>query len=375
MKAAVLHGPGTRFRIEDVQLDPPRDSEALVRIAATGVCRSDHHLLSGTTPHPMPVVCGHEGAGVVEEVGGGVTRVRPGDHVVLSWAPTCGSCFFCTHGLPAQCEAFLAPLWAGTMMDGTTRLSLPGRGGARLHHYCALATFAEKAVVPASCCVPIRRDVPLASAALVGCAVATGVGAALFRARVQAGSSVVVYGCGGVGMNVVQGAAIARAATIVAVDPGASKREQALRLGATHAIDPAADDPVASVRTLTGGRGADYAFEAVGRPTIMGQAIASARRGGTIVLVGLGGRDEPLAVSSGDFTRSDKVLTSAYYGGCDPARDMPRLIDWYAEGRLKLDELIGRRRPLEQINEAFDDMMAGDVIRTIIAFDGEAGLC
>jgi len=366
MKAAVLHEPGKAFVIEEVTLDAPREQEVLVRIAASGVCRSDHHVMTGATMHPMPVVCGHEGAGIVEEIGRGVTSVKPGDHVVLSWAPCCGVCFFCRSGLPAQCEAFLGAIWAGTMIDGTTRLTLKGRP---VYHYTSLATFAEAAVVHESCCIPVRRDVPFAAAALVGCAVATGVGAALFRAKVKPGDSVAVFGCGGVGMNVIQGCRLAGAATIIAVDVSAAKLALARRFGATNMVDATDGDPVAAVRDLTAGFGVDYAFEAIGKPGTMAAALDSARRGGTVVLVGLGAHGESLSLGAGTFTRSDKIVMGAYYGGCDPRRDFPVLLDHAAEGRLKLDELVSRRRPLEETNEAFADLEAGEALRTVIVFD------
>jgi S-(hydroxymethyl)glutathione dehydrogenase/alcohol dehydrogenase len=365
MKAAVLHRPGAGFVIEDVDLAPPRDGEVEVRIAASGVCHSDHHLLTGATQHPMPVVCGHEGAGVVERTGSGVTRLKPGDHVILSWAPRCGACFYCLHGLPAQCEAYLEPIWNGTMRDGTTRLSLRG---APVYHYAALASFAERAVVDESCCVPVAADVPLEVAALVGCAVATGVGAAIFRAPIEEGSSVAVFGCGGVGMSIVCGAAQRSPGELIAVDRSDVKLALARRLGATRTINAAREDPVAAIRAATGGRGADCTLEAIGDVAVMQQAIAAARRGGTIVLVGLGPHAENLTLGAGEFTRSDKILTSAYYGGCDAQRDMPRIIALYQEGRLPLDALVTRRRPLEEINAAFADMLAGDTLRTVITF-------
>ncbi len=365
MKAAVLRRAGEPLRIESVDLDAPRAGEVMVRVAATGVCRSDLHVMSGATRHPLPVVCGHEGSGVVEEVGDGVTRVRAGDHVVLSWAPVCGSCFYCTHELPAQCEAFLDAVWNGTMKDGATRLSARGE---RIHHYAALASFAERCVVAESCCVPIPKEAPLETAALLGCAVATGVGAVLQRARPAPGSSVAVFGCGGVGMNIVQGAALAEAAPIIAVDLNPRRLDLALRLGATRTVNPLDQDPVAAVRALTGGRGADVTFEALGRPEVMHQAIEASRRGGTTVLVGLGGHDEEIRLGAGSFTRSDRVLTSAYYGGIDPARDIPRMMDLARQGRLHLEPLVGRRRPLEEINEAIEDLRRGDVLRTLISF-------
>ena len=366
MKAAVLHSPNTPLRVEEVSLDPPRSGEVLLRVAASGVCRSDHHLITGATPHPMPVVCGHEASGVIQKTGEGVTRVKPGDPVVLSWAPACGACFYCGRGLPAQCEAYLPQIWQGTLWDGSTRLSLDG---ARVHHYSALSTFAEQAVVPESCCVPIPPDVPLGAAALIGCAVATGVGAVLNRARVEQGSSVAVFGCGGVGTSILQGAALAGASRIIAVDPSPRRRKSAGAFGATETLDPAEADPVPAIRGLTQGRGADYCFEAIGAARVMQQAIEATRRGGMAILVGLGPSSETLSLGAGSFTRSDRIVAGAYYGLCDPARDMPRLIELYREGKLKLEELVERRRPLEEINEAFDDMLSGEVLRTLIAFD------
>ncbi len=363
MRAAVLHAPGTPFLIEQVDLGEPRAGEVRLKVAASGVCRSDHHVMTGATAHPMPVVCGHEGAGVVQRVGTGVTRVAPGDCVVLSWVPSCGACFYCAGGLPAQCETSLKQVWDGTLLDGTTRLSQNGRP---VRHYSSLATFAESAVVPESCCIPIARDIPLEPAALVGCAVTTGICAALRRAAVRPGSSAAVFGCGGVGMNIVQGAALAGAARVIAVDTSRAKLDLSVAFGATHQIDASREDPVMAVRSLTGGRGADYTFEAIGVPEVMAQAIEAARRGGTVVLVGLGAASETLALGAGSFTRSDKILMSAYYGGSDPQRDMPFILDLYRAGKLKLDELITRRRPLAEVNQAMADLEDGATLRTVL---------
>src|SRR4051812_693512 len=215
IRAAVLHAPKQPFVIEELELDPPRRGEVLVKLAACGVCHSDWHLVTGDTKHPMPVVAGHEGAGVVETVGEGVTDVRVGDHVVLSWAPACGGCFYCRRDKPNLCDTYTAPIWAGTMLDGTTRLH---RGGAPIYTYCGTASFATHTVVPRQSCVVIRKDAPLDRACLVGCAVATGVGAAMFTAGMKSGGSAVVFGCGGVGLNIVQGAKLCDASTIIAVD-------------------------------------------------------------------------------------------------------------------------------------------------------------
>ena len=363
MRAAVLHTPGEPFRIEQVDLEEPRAGEVSLKVAASGVCRSDHHVMTGATVHPMPVVCGHEGAGVVSSVGTGVSRVAPGDHVVLSWVPSCGACFYCLGGFPAQCETSLDQVWNGTLLDGTTRLAMNGRP---LRHYSSLATFAESAVVPESCCIPIARDIPLEPAALVGCAVTTGICAALRRAAVRSGSSAVVFGCGGVGMNILQGASLAGAARVIAVDTSRSKLDRSAAFGATHQIDASRGDPVTAVRALTGGRGADFSFEAIGVPKVMSQAIDAARRGGTVVLVGLGAASEIVSLGAGSFTRSDKILMSAYYGGADPRRDMPFILDLYRSGKVKLDELITRRRPLSEVNEAMSDLADGATLRTVL---------
>jgi S-(hydroxymethyl)glutathione dehydrogenase / alcohol dehydrogenase len=365
MKAAVLRRPGDPLRIEEVTLAAPREGEVEVKLAATGVCRSDLHVMTGATRHPLPVVCGHEGSGRVSAVGPGVTRVSPGDPVVLSWSPMCGACFYCTHDLPAQCEAYLEAVWNGTMRDGTTRLSASGEP---IYHYAALASFAEACVVPESCCIPIPREAPLQTAALIGCAVATGVGAALIRAHVPQGAFVAVFGCGGVGMNILQGARLCGASRIIAVDVNPARLDAAPRFGATHMVNATSGDPVTSVRALTDGRGADFTFEALGRPAVMQQAMDAARRGGTVVLVGLGGQDEEVHLGAGTFTRSDKTLTSAYYGGIDPSRDIPRLVDLSMQGKLQLDPLVGRRRPLDEINEAIEDLKRGEVLRTLITF-------
>jgi len=366
MRAAVLFEPNTPLQVEEVTLQEPQANEVQVRIAACGVCRSDHHVMTGATQHPLPVVPGHEGAGVVEAVGPGVTRVKPGDHVVLSWVPVCGECFYCLNGLPSQCGTSIEPLWDGVMLDGTSRLS---KDGQTLYHYTALASFAEQAVVPETCCVPVRKDAPLEVAALIGCAVTTGVGAVIRRAQVTPGSSVAVFGCGGVGLNIVQASALSGAVKVIGVDLAADKLERAVTFGATHTFNAGEADPVEAIREVTNGRGADYTFEAIGLPSVMQQAIDAARRGGTIVLVGLGPHGETISLGAGSFTRSDKILTSAYYGMADPLRDMPMYLDWYMSGKLKLEELITRTFTLDEINEAFEAMLAGETARGVIVFD------
>jgi S-(hydroxymethyl)glutathione dehydrogenase / alcohol dehydrogenase len=365
IQAALLYGAHQQFRVEEVTLDEPRSGEVLIKIAASGVCHSDYHLVSGATKHPMPVVPGHEGAGVVEAIGAGVTRVQPGDHVVLNWAPDCGHCFYCLRGKPNLCETYVEPIWAGTMLDGTTRLH---RNGQAVYHFSGLATFAEYAVVPQESCVPVRKDVPLTVAALVGCAVATGVGAAMYTAEVHPGDSVVVFGCGGVGLNILQGAALCGAQTIIAVDTNPAKMEIARQFGATHAV-LANEKPIEAIRDLTNGRGTEHAFEAVGIPSVQEMALEAIRPGGTLTLAGLSAMGSGTNLPGAIITRQEKVIKGSYYGTINASRDFPLLIDLYASGKLKLDELVSQRYSLNQINEAYDAMLSGSVARGVVVFD------
>lgn len=365
IRAAVLNGPHQPFLIDTLRLDEPKTGEVLVRLAAAGVCHSDWHLVTGATRHPMPVVAGHEGAGVVEAVGPGVTRVRPGDHVVLSWTPDCGECFYCQHGKPNLCETFTGPIWAGVMLDGTPRLH---RGDEPIYHWCGLAAFADHTVVPQQACVKIRRDIPLEIAALVGCAVATGVGATLYTSPVRPGDSVVVIGCGGVGLNILMGADLCGAGRIIAVDANADKLALACTFGATDTIG-AGEDVAARVRELTGGRGADHAFEAVGLPALQELALDCARPGGSVVLVGLSPMGTATNLPGAVIARTEKVVRGCYYGSVNPSRDFPLLLDLYLSGRLALDRLISARYPLDRINEAYAAMLTGGVARGVIVWD------
>jgi Zn-dependent alcohol dehydrogenase len=298
----------------------------------------------------MPVVAGHEGAGIVESLGDGVTDLRVGDHVVLSWAPNCGHCFYCNLGKPNLCDTYTGPIWSGTMLDGTTRLRHRGR---EIYSYCGTAAFATHTVVPRVSCIAIRKDVPLDRACLVGCAVATGVGAVMFTARVKPGESVAVVGCGGVGLNIIQGARLCGARTIVAIDANESKRPIAMRFGATD---------------FTGAVGAtfDHVFEAVGIPALQERAMELVRPGGTLTLSGLSPMGSITNFPAAVIARKELTIRGSYYGSVNPQRDFPMLIDLYAQKKLLLDELITRRYPLEGINDAFAAMIAGQVARGVI---------
>lgn len=361
-RAALLTAPHEPFQIETLDLAPPRRGEVLVKISAAGVCHSDWHLVSGATQHPLPVVAGHEGAGRVQTVGEGVTGIKPGDLVALNWAPNCGDCFYCTHGRPSLCATYVEPIWAGTMMDGTTRLS---RNGQPVYHFSGLACFAEFAVVPVESCVPLPQTVPASVAAVLGCAVTTGVGAALNTVQVQPGDRVAVFGAGGVGLSTIMGAQLAGAAQIVAVDVSAEKSAMARAFGATDTVTTD-EDVVARIRELTDGRGADIVFEAIGIPTVQEQCLDAVRPGGTLVLVGLSPMGSATNFPSAVIARQEKTIVGSYYGSADTSRDFPLYADWYLNGRLDLDRLISRTYALDQINEAYADMLAGRLARGVI---------
>jgi NDMA-dependent alcohol dehydrogenase len=362
VRAAVLNTVGEPFALETLDLAEPRAGEVLVRIAAVGVCHSDWHLVSGDTKHPLPVVAGHEGAGIVEALGPGVDDLAIGDHVVLNWAPSCGRCFYCLRGRSNLCETYTAPIWAGTMLDGTTRLT---RNGSPVYHYCGLAALAERAVVPRASCVVVRKDVPLEIAALVGCAVATGVGAAIYTAQVRPGQSVLVLGCGGVGLSIIQGARLCGASPVIAVDAHRPKIWVAKHFGAQSAV-LATDDVETIVKSHTAGRGADHVFEAVGVPALQEKALSLLRPGGTLTLAGLAPTRSATNFPSAVITRQEMTIKGSYYGSIHAPRDFPMLLDLYSDGKLNLADMITRRYTLEQVNEAYRDMIEGKLARGVI---------
>jgi Zn-dependent alcohol dehydrogenase len=365
VRAAVVRQAGAPILVETLDLEPPRSGEVLVKIAATGVCHSDWHIATGDTEHPLPVALGHEGAGVVADVGDGVTRVQVGDHVALNWAPSCGSCFYCEGGRPSLCGKFVEPIWAGTMLDGTTRLS---SSGEPVYHYSSLACFADHTVVPEVCCVPMPREVPFEIAALIGCAVTTGVGSVLNTACIEIGSSVCVYGVGGVGVSVILGARLAGASRIIAVDRNEEKLEIARGFGATDTA-LAGPDAVASIRQLTEGRGADYVFEAVGAPRVQEECLHAARPGGTVVLVGLSPTGSATNLPGAIITRQEKTIVGSYYGTCVASRDFPQYAKLYLDGDLDLDRLVSRTYALDEINDAYAAMLSGGTARGVVLFE------
>jgi len=363
IRAAVFSGPGQPVRVTGVQLAQPRAGEVEVAVAAAGVCHSDLHVVRGEWPHPTPVVLGHEGSGIVAAVGPGVTSLAPGDHVVLSWVPACGQCRYCRLGRPAQCQPaaeLIAP--GGVLYDGTSRLRV---GGEPAYHYLGVSSFAERVVVPESGAIRVRPDAPLELAALVGCAVATGVGAVRNTAGVPPGATVAVIGCGGVGLSCVQGARLAGAVRIVAVDVVAEKLAVARRLGATEAVHADGRPVVAALRALVP-EGLDYVFDAIGKIETTEQAIAALGLGGSAVVVGLPpsgqrARFDPLALAE-----ADRRILGCNYGSVVPQRDIPGLVDLVMSGDLDLESMVSARRPLAEAAGALADLAAGRALRQLL---------
>jgi len=352
-RAALFDAGG--FRIDEIDVEEPRDDEVVVRMRAVGICGSDLHVVKGEWPRPTPIVLGHEGAG--EIVGG----PRAGERVVLSWAPSCGECGMCRRGRPAACKPLHAALARGTLTDGSTRLSLDGQ---IVYRNVAVGAFAEHVVMPSSAALPLPDGVPLEQAALLGCAALTGVGAVVNQARVEPGSSVLVVGAGAVGQFAVQGARIAGAGTVVAVDPVEARQQQARSLGATHACAP--DDLKELVRSLDP-EGFDYALDAVGFPATSSLALRWTRGGGTCVIVGMAPAGQKLELDPYEFTAREKTLTGSVYGSADPAVALPGLLGHVREGRLELASLLGRTYELDRVGDAVEEALSGSPGRVLVA--------
>src|SRR5438874_4825045 len=357
MRAAVFTGLNEPLVVEEVNLPEPGPRDVVVDVSASGVCHSDLSVINGTLPFPPPCILGHEGTGVVEYVGEHVTSLKEGDRVVAAFVPACGSCWFCLHDRTNLCEDSFASAMTpkGTRPDGTALTAMTGLG-----------TFAETMTVGEAALVKVETDLPDEQLALIGCGVTTGVGAALNTAKVEPGSSVAVIGCGGVGQAVIQGARIAGAARIFAIDPVELKRKTAEQLGATDLIDPAQGDPIAQVQELTGGRGADYAFEVIGLPDTILQAFNTARRGGTVVIVGAPRMDSQVTFPAFPLFYDEKRMLGCIYGSAQVKRDFPRFISLTETGRLDLGAMVSRRFGLSDVNDAFRAMQAGEVIRSVI---------
>lgn len=365
VKAAVARAIN-ELSIEEIELDAPGPREVLVKIRAAGVCHSDLHTYKGELRSTPPIVLGHEGAGTVEAVGSEVSRVKPGDAVVINWLPGCNQCPTCLAGRPTLCETFPTTTFAGTMPDGTSRHRT--QDGLTLKPYLSSATMAEYAVIHENGLVPMLEGVSFEVAAIIGCAVMTGVGAVLNQAQVKPGSSAAIIGCGGVGLSALLGAKLAGCYPLIAVDVVQSKLDFALELGATHAVNSRETDAIKELRSLTG-NGPDYAFDSVGIGPTISQALQCVRPDGTAVVMGLGAVKEEIAIPPAALVFGNRRLLGSFAGSGRPLVDLPKLMALYLGGRLDLDALISKRYPLTDLPLAFDDMEAGRVARSVLVFD------
>ena len=363
MKAAVMYETNKPLKVEKVTLDEPQANEVLVKIMATGVCHSDLHFMKGEMPAATPVVPGHEGAGVVEKVGLGVTTLQPGDHVVLMVSFSCGKCHYCVKGQPTRCVENLPIMSMATLPGGHKRLH---KGAQELHHLFGLASFAEYTVVHERSAVKIRDDAPFEVVCLLGCGVSTGIGAAINTTGLRPGESIVVFGCGGVGLSAIMGAKLAGAGKIIAVDTLSKKLKMAKKLGADFLINAKKEEPIGKIMELTGG-GADYSLECIGNVDVMAQAFASIHYGGKFIVVGMAPLGTIITAAPFEFLLG-KTITGTVQGDIIPSVDIPRYVDLFMDGKLPIDKLISHTYSLDQINEAFQALERGEVIRSVIKF-------
>jgi Zn-dependent alcohol dehydrogenase len=362
MRAALLEASGKPLTVvDDIDIEGPRAGEVLVRVVNCGVCHSDVSQLNGTFEPPTPIILGHEAGGVVEEVGAGVTSLVPGDKVMLTPCPPCGTCYWCVRGEHSICLNATA-ISTNTFPDGSTRLS---RGGEVVYRGIGMGAFAEYVIIQESGAIKVDAGTPLDVACVIGCAVQTGVGAVLNTAKVEEGATVLVMGLGGIGVSIVQGARLAGAARIIVSDPVASRRDAAEHFGATDAVDPTNDDVMGAVMRITG-VGVDYAFDAVGRASLVETGIAATRNGGTTVIVGAGPITDTMTLMPVLFTITEKKLLGSLLGSSNSQYEIPRLLALWRAGRLDLEAMVTNRRPLTEINDAVDDLEAGRGIRTVL---------
>jgi S-(hydroxymethyl)glutathione dehydrogenase/alcohol dehydrogenase len=361
MKAAVFHGPNQPLSIEDVELDKPQDREVLIKTVASGVCHSDLHFVDGFYMYPTPAVLGHEAAGIIEEVGKQVTYVKPGDHVICCLSVFCGNCDQCMSGHPNRCSNKQA-----TQRNPADKPRISQKGKP-INQFLDISSYCEKMLLHENAVVKINNDIPLDRAALIGCGVTTGVGAVLNTAKIEPGSTVAVFGAGGVGLAAIQGARIAGARKIIAVDKFEGKLAMAKRLGATDTVDASSSDPVDEIRKLTGG-GVDYSFEAIGLKVAAEQAFNSLKAGGTATVIGMIPVGQKVEIDGYMFL-TERKLQGSNMGSNRFRIDMPKYLDFYLQGRLNLDDMISRRGKLEDVNDAFRAMKAGEVARTVLMFN------
>ncbi|HYN13741.1 MAG TPA: S-(hydroxymethyl)glutathione dehydrogenase/class III alcohol dehydrogenase [Burkholderiales bacterium] len=365
VKAAVAHAAGKPLEIHSVDLDGPKAGEVLVEIKASGVCHTDEFTRSGADPEGLfPAILGHEGAGIVVEVGPGVTSVKKGDHVIPLYTPECRQCKSCLSRKTNLCTAIRATQGKGLMPDGSSRFSLQGKA---IHHYMGCSTFSNYTVLPEIALAKIREDAPFDKVCYIGCGVTTGIGAVINTAKVESGANVVVFGLGGIGLNVIQGARMVGAGMIVGVDINPAREAMARKFGMTHFIDPQGKDVVAEIVEITKG-GADYSFECVGNVELMRQALECCHRGwGVSVIIGVAGSGQEIRTRPFQLV-TGRVWKGTAFGGARGRTDVPKIVDWYMEGRINIDDLITHTLPVEDINRAFDLMHAGESIRSVVTF-------
>ena len=367
VKAAVAFEKGKSLAIETVQLEGPREGEVLVELKATGVCHTDEFTLSGADPEgQFPVILGHEGAGIVVEVGKGVSSLKAGDHVIPLYTPECRQCEYCLNPKTNLCQAIRTTQGRGVMPDGTSRFSYRGKP---LLHYMGCSTFSNYTVLPEIALAKIRKDAPMDKVCYIGCGVTTGIGAVINTAKVEPGSRVVVFGLGGIGLNVIQGARMVGASQIVGIDLNPDRRAIAQKFGMTHFVNPneVRGDLVAHLVELTGG-GADYSFECIGNVKVMRQALECCHKGwGLSVIIGVAGAGQEIATRPFQLV-TGRVWKGTAFGGARGRTDVPKIVDWYMDGKINIDELITHTMPLEKINDAFDLMHAGKSIRSVVVY-------
>ncbi|MDM3847028.1 MAG: S-(hydroxymethyl)glutathione dehydrogenase/class III alcohol dehydrogenase [Aphanizomenon gracile PMC638.10] len=367
VKAAVAYTPGKPLTIETVQLAPPQAGEVLIEIKASGVCHTDAFTLSGDDPEGLfPAILGHEGAGIVVEVGVDVKSLKPGDHVIPLYTPECRQCDYCLSFKTNLCQAIRGTQGRGLMPDGTSRFSI---GGDRIHHYMGTSTFANYTVLPEIAVAKIREDAPFDKVCYIGCGVTTGIGAVIYTAKVEPGANVVVFGLGGIGLNVIQGARMVGANKIIGVDINPNKRELAEKFGMTHFVNPneVAGDLVPYLVDLTNG-GADYSFECIGNVNIMRQALECCHKGwGVSVIIGVAGAGKEISTRPFQLV-TGRVWKGSAFGGARGRTDVPKIVDWYMDGKINIDDLITHVMPIERINDAFDLMHRGESIRSVVTF-------
>jgi len=363
IKAAILYEAGKPLPIEEVDLEEPHEGEVLVKLVGVGICHADLDVARGSIPTRTPLILGHEGAGIVEQVGTRVTAAKPGDHVVLTGAASCGKCRYCVSGMPSLCEVFNPVLFQGTLPGGQRRLR---KDGQEINHFCFQSSFAEYSVVPQEAAIKVRDDAPLETIGFLGCGGMTGIGSVFNTARVKAGASVAIFGCGGVGMSALIAARLVGAGKLIAVDTLDNKLSMAGELGASHTVNATTENAVQRIKQLTDG-GADYTFAAVGKADVIAHAFDAVRPGGTCVVIGGSPQTSSLTVN-GLALLQEKTIKGCQYGSSRPTIDIPRYIDLFMDGKLPIDRLVTRQYPFREINDALDALEKGEVIKTAIVF-------